>query len=217
MTLPLWALLEWGLLLVAAAYALAVAVQVKKLLGFLLLQHALLYGRVVSVVGDVRHVRDQAVAIFAERQVRPWTAEALAGAAQGRYRFYVLPRFGWLLAGQRLGDWDRATAEEEALAVRHSLRAVNGFASTALAENRAGRLTPEQARWLRATAPDIGWRLFVLYGFAIALGVGGVVVYAREALRLGLTGDRFGTIAACLAWAAIWSLSLIHISEPTDS
>ena len=209
MTLPLWAMLQWGLLLFAVAYVVAVGVQLKKLIAFLLLQHSLLYGRVASVVGEVRHRNDQAVAIFAERQVRPWDAGALAGVAWGRYRFYVLPRFGWLLSAQRLGDWDRATPEEGALAVRHSLRVVNGFASTALAENRAGRLTPEQARWLRATAPDIGWRLFVLFGFAIAAGVSGVVVYAREALRLGLTGDRSGTIFGCLAWAAIWSYLLV--------
>ncbi len=116
----------------------------------------------------------------------------------------MLPRFDWLLSGQWLGDRDRATAEEAALAARYSLQAVNGFDAAALPENRAGRLTPEQARWVRATAPDIGWRIFVLYGIAIAIGVGGAVAYAREALRLGLTGDRLGTILGCLLWAAIW-------------
>lgn len=208
-TLPLWAMLQWFLALLTLAYIIAFAVQVKRLVAFLRLRHALLYGRIASVVGAVWYRDGQPLAIFADRQIRPWDVRVLAGIAPGRYRFYLLPRFDWLLSGERIPDWARPTADEDALAARHSLSIINGFDPAALPENRAGRLTPGQARLLRASAPDVGWRLIVLYGFAIAVGVTGAGVYAREALEQGITNDRLGGIGAGGAWAAIWVYLLV--------
>jgi hypothetical protein len=202
--LPLWAMLKWFLVLFTLAYVVAFLAQVKHLVAFLRLRQDLLRGRVASVVGEVRYRDEQPLAIFAGRQVRPWDERAMAGIAPGHYRFFVLPRFDWLLSAQRLRDWERPTADEEALAARYSLSVVNGFDPAALPDNREGRLTPVQARWLHVSAPDIGWRVFVLFGFAVAIGVIGGGVYAREALRMGITQDRLGGIFAGFAWAAIW-------------
>lgn len=207
-TLPLWAMLKWFLVLVALAYVTAFCVQVKRLVSFLRARHGVLHGHIESVVGEVRHRDGQLIAIFAGRQVRPWDMRAMAGVAPGVYRFFLLPRFDWLLSAQRLRDWERPTADEESLATRHSLGVVNGFDPAALPDNRAGRLTPEQARWLRESAPDIGWRMFVLFGFSIALGLGGAVAYVGAAMQRGVTRDRIEGIVAGLAWAAIWTYLL---------
>jgi hypothetical protein len=204
-TLPLWSILNWLLALFILGYVAVFAWQIKKLIAFLLLLGGLLFGRVESVVGEVWHPDRRPIAIFGGRLARPWRAEALAGAASGRYRFYVLPRFDWLLSAQRLGDHEGPTPVEREVALRYSLSAVNGFDPASLPENRAGRLTPVQARWLRAVAPDIGWRAFVLHGVAIAVGVAVVVSYGREALQLGFDGDRLGGVAAGLGWSAIWA------------
>lgn len=208
-SLPLWTMLKVFLVLLTLAYVAVIAVQVKHLVGFLRLRHAILYGRVVTAVGDVHHRGGVTSAIFAGRLLRPWDARVMAGVEPGRYRFFLLPSFDWLLSAQRLRDWERPTADEEALAARYSLGGVSGFAPAALADNDAGRLTPEQARRLRDTAPDIGWRIFVLFGFAIAIGVVGAGVYAREAMRDGFTTARLEGIGAGLAWAAIWVAILV--------
>ncbi len=208
-SLPLWTMLKVFLILVTLAYVAVVGVQVKHLVGFLRLRQALLHGRVASVIGEVQHRGGETLAISAGRLLRPWDARAMAGIEPGRYRFFLLPRFDWLLSAQRLRDWERPTADEEALAARYSLGGASGFAPANLAENGTGRLTPEQARLLRDTAPDIGWRLFVLFGFAIALGAAGAGVYVREALRDGFTTARLEGIGAGLAWAAIWVAILV--------
>ncbi len=203
-TLPLWAMLKWFLVLLALAYVVAFSVQVRQLAAFLRLRHALLHGPVASVVGEVRYHDGRPLAIFADRQVRPWDARAMAGIPPGPYRFFLLPRFDWLLSAQRLRDWERPTADEESLATRHSLAVVNGFDPAALPDNRAGRLTAGQARWLRESAPDIGWRMFVLFGICIAIGLGGTVAYVGAAMQRGVTRGRIEGIAAGIAWAAIW-------------
>lgn len=204
-TLPLWAMLKWFLVLFALAYVVALCVQMRHLVAFLRLRHDLLHGPVASVVGEVRYRDGQPLAIFADRQVRPWDGGAMAGISPGLYRFFLLPRFDWLLSAQRLRDWERPTADEEALAARHSLAVVNGFDPAALPDNRAGTLTAGQARWLRDRAPDIGWRIFVLFGFAIAVGVGGAVAYVNAAMQRGITRGRLEGIAAGIVWAAIWA------------
>jgi hypothetical protein len=203
-TLPLWTLLNWFLALFILAYVVAFVWQIKNLVAFLFLLGSLLFGRIESVVGEVWHPNGQPIALFGGRLVRPWNAEALAGVGSGRYRIYVLPRFDWLLSAQRLGDYERPTPDEEGVAIRYSLSAVNGFDPASLAENRAGRLTPVQARWVRAVAPDIGICTFVLFGTAVAFGVIGVIVYGREMLQLGFSQDRAGSVAACLFWTVIW-------------
>jgi hypothetical protein len=203
-TLPLWSLLSWFLALFILAYVVAFVWQIKNLVAFLFLLGSLLFGRIESVVGEVWHPNGQPIALFGGRLVRPWNAEALAGVGSGRYRFYVLPRFDWLLSAQRLGDYERPTPNEEGVAIRYSLGAVNGFDPGTLPENRAGRLTPVQAQWVRAVAPDIGCRTFIHYGIAVAFGVIGIVVYGREMLQLGFSQDRAGGIAGCLFWIAIW-------------
>lgn len=208
-SLPLWTMLKVFLVLLTLAYMAVIAVQVKHLVGFLRLRHALLYGQVVSAVGEVQHRGGETLAIFAGRLLRPWDARVMAGVAPGRYRFFLLPRFDWLLSAQRLREWERPTADEDALMAQFSLGGVNGFAPTTLAENSAGRLTPEQVRRLHDTAPDIGWRTFVLFGFAIAVGVAGAGAYARDALREGFTTARLEGIGAGLAWVAIWVAILV--------
>ena len=202
--LPLWAMLKWFLVLLALAYVVALCVQMKRLAALLRERHDLLHGRVRSVVGEVRYRDAQPLALFADRQVRPWDARAMAGIAPGRYRFFLLPRFDWLLSAGRLHDWERPTADEESLAAHYSLTVVNGFDPADLPDNRAGRLTVGQARWLHAAAPDIGWRVIVLFGFAIAIGVGGAIPYVGAAVQRGVTRDRIEAIAAGVAWAAIW-------------
>ena len=206
--LPLWAMLKWFFVLLALTYIVAFCVQIRHLVAFLRLRHALLHGPVASVVGEVRKCDERTLAIFADRQVRPWDPRAMAGVAPGPYRFFLLPRFDWLLSAQRLRDWERPTADEEALAAHHSLSVVNGFDPADLPENRAGRLTSGQARSLRDSAPDIGWRIFVLFGFAITLGVGGVAAYGGAVMQRGLSHDRLEGIVVGVVWAAIWTYIL---------
>ncbi|MDQ6907174.1 MAG: hypothetical protein M3176_10120 [Chloroflexota bacterium] len=207
-TLPLWAMLKWFLVLLALAYVVAFCVQVKRLIAFLRLRHDLLHGPIASVVGEVRQRDGQSLAIFASRQVRPWDVGVMEGVAPGMYRLFLLPRFDWLLSAQRLRDWERPTADEEVLAARHSLAVINGFDPAALPDNRAGNLTVEQARWLRDSAPDIGWRIVVLFGFAIAVGVGGAVAYGGAAMQRGITRDRLEGLGTGIVWAAIWTYIL---------
>jgi len=207
--LPLWTMLNVFLLLLTLAYVVSFAVQVKKLVTFLHLRQTLLYGQVASVVGEVRYCKEHSYAIFADRLVRPWDARIMAGVAPGRYRFFLLPRFDWLLSAQRIHDWEHPTADEAALAARYSLSVINGFDPDALPENRAGRLTAEQSRWLRDSAPDIGWRVFVLFAAAIAIGVGGAATYVNAAMQRGFTQDRLEGIFAGGAWAAIWVAILV--------
>ena len=208
-TLPLWMLLNWFLALFILAYVVAFAWQIKNLVAFLFLLISLLFGRIETVVGEVWHPNRQPIALFGGRLVRPWSAEALAGAGSGRYRFYVLPRFDWLLSAQRLGGHERPTPAEEAVALRYSLSGVNGFDPDSLPENRAGRLTPVQARWLRAVAPDIGCGTLALHGVAIAAGVAGIVTNGREVLQFGFSEDRVWGVAGCLFWAAAWTGLLV--------
>ena len=203
-SLPLWAMLKVFLVLLTLIYVGVIAVQIRRLVAFLRLRHALLYGRVASVVGEVQERGGTTLAIAAGRLLRPWDARVMVGTAPGRYRFYLLPRFDWLLSAERLRDGERPTADEEALAAGYSLSSANGFAPAALVENSAGKLAPEQARLLRDTAPDVGWRLFVLFGFAIAIGAGGAGVYLREAIQQGVTTARLEGIGAGVAWTAIW-------------
>jgi hypothetical protein len=206
--LPLWAVLKWFLVLLALAYIAAFCVHVKQLVAFLRLRHALLRGPVASVVGEVRRCDERTLAIFAGRQVRPWDARAMAGVAPGVYRFFLLPRFDWLLSAQRLGDGGRPTADEEALAARYSLAVVNGFDPAALPENRAGTLTAGQARRLRDSAPTVAGRTRVLFGLIIAIGIGATVAYAGAAMQRGVTRGRIEGIATGIIWAAIWACIL---------
>ncbi len=207
--LPLDTLLRWFLFLFAAAYVVALGVQIRKLLGFLIERHQLLGGGVRSVVGAVRLRDEQPLAIFAERRVRPWDAAALAALPPGTYRFFVLPRFDWLLSAQRLPDGAAPTLEEAEVAARYSLAAINGFDRDALPENRAGRLTQRQAHWLRASAPSIGVGTILLLGGSSALGVALAVNEVRAILQAGAVGDRLGTLAGGAAWAAIWAWLLL--------
>ena len=207
--LPLDTLFRWFLFLFATAYAITIGVQIRRLIGFLRERHQLLGGGVRSVIGEVRLRAGQPLAIFAGRQVRPWDEAALAALAPGAYRFFLLPRFDWLLSAQRLADGAQPTIEEAELAARYSLAAINGFDRDALAENRVGRLTATQARWLRESAPSIGIGTILLLGGSSALGVVLAGNAARAILQLGSTSDRLGTFAAGAAWAAIWAWLLL--------
>ncbi len=207
--LPLDTLLRWFLFLFAAAYVVALGVQIRKLLGFLRERHQLLGGGVRSVVGEVRLRDEQPLAIFAGRQVRPWDAAALATLAPGIYRFFLLPRLDWLLSAQRLPDGTQPTIEEADLAARYSLAALNGFDRDALSENRAGQLSEKQARWLRESAPSIGIPIILLLGGSSALGVVMVVNASRLILQTGSSDDHLGTLAAGAAWAGIWGWLLL--------
>jgi hypothetical protein len=202
--LPLWTILKWSLVLLALAYVVALCVQIRHLVAFVRLRHNLLHGPVASVVGEVRERDGQPLAIFADRQIRPWDARAMEGVAPGVYRFFLLPRFDWLLSARRLRNGERPTADEEDLAARYSLAAVNGFDPAALPDNRAGTLTAGQVRWLRDSAPDIGRRTVVLFMLIIALGVGGAVAYLGAAMQRGVTHDRLEGIAIGIVWAVIW-------------
>jgi len=207
--LPLDTLLRWFLFLFAVAYVVVLGVQLRNLLRFLRERHQLLGGGVRSIVGEVRLRTGQPLAIFAGRQVRPWNAAALAALVPGTYRFFLLPRFDWLLSAQRLPDGAQPTIEEAKLAERYSLAALNGFDREALAENRAGQLTAGQARWLRESAPDISIPIILLLGGSSALGVVMAGKAIREILQFGSTDDRLGTVAAGIAWAAIWAWLLL--------
>ncbi len=203
--LPLDTMLRWFLFLFATAYVLTIGVQLWRLIGFLRERQQLLGGGIRSVVGAVRLRDEQPLAIFAGRQVRPWDAAALAALVPGTYRFFLLPRFDWLLAAQRLADGARPTIEEADLAERHSLAAINGFDRDALAENQAGRLTAVQARWLRESAPAIGVGTILLLGGSSAIGVVMAVNAGRAILQGGIDNDHLGRFAAGTAWAAIWA------------
>jgi len=192
--LPLDTLLRWFLFLLATAYVVALGVQIRHLIGFLRERHRLLGGGVRSVVGAVLLRDEQPLAIFAGRRVRPWDTAGLAALAPGTYRFYLLPRFDWLLSAQRLPDGEQPTIEEAELAARHSLAAINGFDRAALPENRAGRLTAVQAHRLRENAPSIGLRFVLLLGGSSAIGVVVAINAARTILRAGEVGDRLGTV-----------------------
>jgi len=207
--LSLDTLLRWFLFLFATAYIVTLGVQIRNLIRFLRERHQLLGGGVRSVVGQVRLRNEQPLAIFAGRQVRPWDGAALAALIPGTYRFFLLPRFDWLLSAQRLPDGAGPTIEEAELAERYSLTAINGFDRDALAENRAGRLTAGQARWLRESAPSIGIPIILLLGGPSALGVVMAGNAIREILQFGNTGDRLGTIVGGAAWALIWGWLLI--------
>ena len=207
--LPLDTILRWFLFIVAAVYLLALINQLQKLVRFLITRHQLLGGGVRSVVGEVRLRGTQPLAIFAGRQVRPWDATALAALAPGTYRFFLLPRFDWLLSAQRLLDGAQPTIEEVELAARYSLTALNGFDREALSENRAGRLTQQQARWLRESAPSIGPGTIVPLGVLSAIGVAIAANAARQIIQVGSLDDHLGTIGGGLLWAAIWGYLLL--------
>lgn len=207
--LPLDTLLRWFIFLLAAAYVVALAVQIRKLIGFLIERHQLLGGGIRSVVGAVLLRDGQPLALFAGRQVRPWNAAALATLAPGTYRFFLLPRFDWLLSAQRLPDGASPTIEEAEIAARYSLAAINGFDREALAENRAGRLTQEQARWLRARAPSVGPLTILIFGGSSAAGVVVAINAVRLILQSGSFDEHLGTIAGGAAWAAIWGWLLL--------
>jgi len=207
--LPLDTLLRWFLFLFAAAYVVALGVQLRGLFRFLIERHQLLGGGVRSVVGEVRLRDEQPLAIFAERQVRPWDAAALAALVPGTYRLFLLPRFDWLLSAQRLPDGTDPTIEEAEIAARYSLAAVNGFDREALSENRAGRLTQRQARWLRESAPGIGITIILLLGGSSAIGVVTAANAIRTILQTGTVGNQLGTVAGGAAWAAIWAWLLL--------
>lgn len=207
--LPLDTLLRWFLFLFAAAYVVALGVQLRGLFRFLIERHQLLGGGVRSVVGEVRLRDEQPLAIFAERQVRPWDAAALAALVPGTYRLFLLPRFDWLLSAQRLPDGTDPTIEEAEIAARYSLAAINGFDREALAENRSGRLTQEQARWLRESAPSIGPLTILIFGGSSAAGVVVALNAIRPILQTGSFDEHLGTIAGGAAWAAIWGWLLL--------
>jgi hypothetical protein len=79
----------------------------------------------------------------------------------GRYRFYYLPRYHWLLTAEPLEEVAQVDDLEQ---LNHRLARVNWFQSSALAANRAGHLTGLQ-------------RAMILGRFA-AYAVGGFVIVA---------------------------------------
>jgi len=79
----------------------------------------------------------------------------------GRYRFYYLPRYHWLLTAEPL---EEVAQEDDLERLNHRLARANWFQSSALAANRAGHLTGLQ-------------RAMILGRFA-AYAIGGFVAVA---------------------------------------
>ncbi|MCC7359874.1 MAG: hypothetical protein IT317_10375 [Anaerolineales bacterium] len=105
----------------------------------------------------------------AEWPGRPfWTNNSVSGLAPGPYRFYYLPRSGYVLSAEKLGGLTLAAGMMgggETPGLTEVLGRVIGFGAGDLEANRDGRLGGGQAARMVAAAAGLGVLALVILGF----------------------------------------------------
>ena len=153
----------------------------------------------------------------------PWDGEPIENLRPGPYRFWFLPRGGWLLSAQPLGGWSAAPTGPDGarISLLGVLASANGFRLAALAANRDGRLDAEQAQGLACqekraeiVALIVGIGLiaatpaFWYVGqadIAVLCGIAGVATYIgvlRRPARTALDKDLAAGRVACVEGTA---------------
>jgi hypothetical protein len=173
-------------------------------------------GRILSTIGTIIWHGGNPRALIGGRLLPPWDARAIVPVAPGRYRFYFLPRTGWLLSVQRLRDGERPTADDEAVTARWGIAAANGLDPTALPDNRAGFLTAGQARDVarRERAGRPGALLFgaiwLAIGLWFAFSLWHLVWHGGIAAARTAGSDVFWQVAAAILFAAVGGYTLFR-------
>ena len=131
----------------------------------------------------------------------------------GRYQFYYLPRYHWLLTAEPLEEVAQVDDLEQ---LNHRLARVNWFQSSALAANRAGHLTGLQRAMIlgRFAAYAVGGFVIVALFFGYLIYTDGLqeglwvlfaVVVGMVVLSLYLGRKSLSAIADCFQGRAIAS------------
>ena len=130
---------------------------------FLLIRHELSTGQVKQAEGQVVWKgQNYAVKIPGRRLKFLCKLNLLPGS----YRFFYLPRTGWLLSAERLTGVGEEQTMRDLLKI---LAQANHFSLTAVAVNRAGRLADDQI-W-RLVRPMVDYVIVGLFTGCMALGV----------------------------------------------
>jgi hypothetical protein len=83
-------------------------------------------GRILSCDCMIVPHGNRTVALMGGRILTPWDGAALATVSPGHFRCWFLPHLGQLLSVQRLRESERPTGEDEAVAMRWGIAAMNG-------------------------------------------------------------------------------------------
>jgi hypothetical protein len=182
--------------------ALVVALPVVAFTGLMVLRWHLVRqdlaaGQMSSAEGEVRWRRHRYAAEFPDRP--RWVSNTVTGLAPGAYRFYYLPRSGYVLSAEALPGM-RLEGEESAL--NETLQRVIGFRRADLEANREGRLGAGQAGRMLATAVALGVVTLAVVGM-LAVAVWGITTDA-DASPAGLAVGLMGLVAgALLGWTTL--------------
>ncbi|HLV98723.1 MAG TPA: hypothetical protein VKT82_08620 [Ktedonobacterales bacterium] len=124
----------------------------------------------------------------------------------GVYRFYYLPSLGWVLSAIWLGTPVRIAAGSASAApsLPEVLAQTNGFVLAALPLNRAGQLSPEQARMVQRVARRLSFMWLFLglgvWGAGLALLING---WARGQFSTGL-------LLGVMAWGGLFLVLVLR-------